>query len=148
MDHARELAEAGADLIAVEATFENRPDDGGLRRLLQGIRDELGVPVMTDISVFEEGVRAWEMGADLVATTLSGHTRNSEGAGKPDLELVGRLAEAGVRVVSEGHIRTPEQAAAAFGRGAFCVVVGTAITDPMEITSWFAGSARDGRAGP
>jgi len=142
MDHARKLAEAGADLIAVEATFEYRPDDEELNGLLQGVRDELKIPVIADISVFEEGIRAWEMGADLVATTLSGHTRDSEGAGKPDLELVGRLAETGVRVVCEGHVRTPEQAVAAFGLGAFFVVVGTAITDPIEITSWFIGESR------
>ncbi|MDQ3436822.1 MAG: N-acetylmannosamine-6-phosphate 2-epimerase [Actinomycetota bacterium] len=147
LDHARKLAEAGADLIAIEATFENRPDDGELGRLLQSIRGELRAPVMADVSVFEEGVRAWEMGADLVATTLSGHTRHSRGREKPDLQLVGRLAEAGVRVVSEGHIRTPEHVVSAFGLGAFCVVVGTAITDPIEITSWFTGSTSDDHTG-
>ena len=142
LDHARELAEAGADLVALEATFENRPDDCELGHLLGNIHTELGVPVMADISLFDEGVRAWESGADLVATTLSGHTRKSQGRGKPDLELVSNLAEAGIRVVSEGHIRTPEHVSAAFGRGAFCVVVGTAITDPLEITTWFTASGR------
>ena len=147
LENARKLVEAGADLIAVEATFENRPADRELRRLLQSIRHGLGVPVMADVSVFEVGMRAWEMGADLVATTLSGHTRESEGAGRPDLVLVGRLAEAGIRVVSEGHIRTQEDVTAAFGLGAFCVVVGTAITDPIELTSWLVASTREGRAG-
>jgi N-acylglucosamine-6-phosphate 2-epimerase len=117
LDHARELAEVGADLIALEATFENRPDDRELGHLLGDIHTELGVPVMADISVFEEGVRVWQMGADLVATTLSGHTRKSQGRGKPDLELVSNLAEAGIRVVSAGHIRTPQHVAAVFGGG-------------------------------
>ena len=143
LDHARELAEVGADLIALEATFENRPDDHELDHLLGNIHPELGVPVMADISVFEEGVRAWEMGADLVATTLSGHTQQSQDRKKPDLALIGRLAEAGIHVVSEGHLRTPEHVSAAFGRGAFCVVVGTAITDPVEITSWFVRNQAD-----
>jgi N-acylglucosamine-6-phosphate 2-epimerase len=142
LDHARELAAAGADLIALEATFENRPDELELGHLVENIHTELGVPVMADISLFAEGVRAWEMGADLVATTLSGHTRKSQGRGKPDLELVSNLAEAGIRVMSEGHIRTPEHVSAALGRGAFCVVVGTAITDPLEITTWFIASGR------
>jgi N-acylglucosamine-6-phosphate 2-epimerase len=142
LDHARELAEVGADLIALEATFENRPDDRELGHLVGNIHTELGVPVMADISVFEEGVRAWQMGADLVATTLSGHTRKSQGRGKPDLELVSNLAEAGIRVVSEGHIRTPQHVSAAFRGGAFCVVVGTAITDPLEITTWFTASGQ------
>lgn len=144
LHHARELAEAGADLIALEATFENQPHDGELGLLLEGIRSELGIPVMADVSVFEEGIRAWELDADLVATTLSGYTRNSQGREKPDLELVGRLATAGIRVVCEGHVRTPQHVAAAFGYGAFAVVVGTAITDPLEITARFAseGHAR------
>ena len=137
LEHARKLAGAGADLIAIEATFENRPDDRELRRLLHSISDELGVPVMADLSLFEEGVRAWAMGADLVATTLSGYTGESKGSEMPDLDLLGRLAEAGVLVVCEGCIRTPEHVSLAFGRGAFSVVVGTAITDPTEITTWF-----------
>jgi N-acylglucosamine-6-phosphate 2-epimerase len=107
------------------------------------MRTTFGILVMADISVFDEGVRAWESGADLVATTLSGHTRKSQGRGKPDLELVSNLAEAGVRVVCEGHIRTPQHVAAAFEHGAFCVVVGTAITDPLEITSWFVPNPVD-----
>jgi N-acylglucosamine-6-phosphate 2-epimerase len=143
LDHARELAEAGADLIALEATFENRPDDRELGRLLSSIHTELDVPVMADISVFEEGARAWEMGADLVATTLSGHTQQSQDRKKPDLELIGSLAEAGIRVVCEGHLKTPEHVSAAFGRGAFCVVVGTAITDPVAVTSWFLPNQAD-----
>ena len=61
LENARKLAEAGADLIAIEATFENRPDDRELKELLQGIRHGLGVPMMADVSVFEEGMRAWEM---------------------------------------------------------------------------------------
>jgi N-acylglucosamine-6-phosphate 2-epimerase len=142
LDHARKLAEAGADLIALEATFENRPDDRELGNLLGSVRAELGVPVMADISVFEEGVRAWESGADLVGTTLSGYTRQSQGRGKPDLELVSNLAGAGIRAVCEGHIRTPEHASKALDIGAFAVVVGTAITDPLEITTWFTASGR------
>jgi len=144
LEHTRELAEAGADLIALEATFEIRPDDRELERLLQSIRGELGVPVMAYVSVFEEGLRAWEMGADLVATMLSGYTGRSKRSEKPDLDLVGTLARAGVRVMCEGHIRTPEHVSGAFEHGAFAVAVGTAIIDPLEITTWFtrAGHVR------
>lgn len=143
LDHARKLTDAGADIVALEATFENRPDDRELGRLVESIHTELGVPVMADVSVFEEGVRAWESGADLIATTLSGHTHASKGAEKPDLQLVERLAEASIRVVTEGHIRSPQQVASAFEVGAFAVVVGTAITDPVAVTSWFVEAARD-----
>lgn len=139
-DHARALAEAGADVVALEAASENRPDVQELERLVRRVGEGLGLPVMADVSTLEEGMRAWEVGAELVATTLSGHTRASRDRGKPDLGLVGELAEAGVRVVCEGHVRTPEQVERAFGLGAFCVVVGAAITDPQEITARFVAA--------
>ena len=37
----------------------------------------------------------------------------------------------------EGRVHTPEQAAAAIEAGAFAVIVGTAITHPTSITTWF-----------
>ncbi|WP_348626765.1 hypothetical protein [Ensifer sp. 1H6] len=40
-------------------------------------------------------------------------------------------------VVAEGCVRTPEQASQALRVGAFTVVVGSAITRPEHVTSWF-----------
>lgn len=145
-EHAKEIRDAGAAVVALEATFENRPDTEELGELVRRIRHELGVPVMADVSTSDEGTRARDLGADLVATTLSGHTRESADREKPDLGLVGALANAGMRAVCEGNVRTPAQVAAAFERGAWSVVVGTAITDPVAVTSWFAGAA-PGRRG-
>ena len=135
--HAAQIVDAGADVVALEATRENRSDDQELEKLIRRVREELRVPVMADISTVDEGLRAWSMGADLVATTLSCYTRESPPRDTPDYELLGTLAEDGVRVVAEGHVRTPEQVEELFERGAYAVVVGTAITDPVAITSWF-----------
>jgi N-acylglucosamine-6-phosphate 2-epimerase len=142
MEHARAVVAAGADVVAVEATLENRPDQEDLEYLIRRIREELSVPVVADISTFEEAIRARESGAELVATTLSGYTRDSPQREEPDLDLVRKLAEANVPVVAEGHVRTPEQVRELFDAGAHSVVVGTAITDPVTITSWFASAAR------
>lgn len=141
LEHAREVVDAGADAVAFEATLENRPDQRDLDNLIRQIGKELGVPAVADISTFEEGIRAWKSGADLVATTLSGYTSDSPKREGPDLGLVKKLAEARVPVVAEGHVRTPEQVRELFNRGAHAVVVGTAITDPVTITSWFAKAA-------
>jgi N-acylglucosamine-6-phosphate 2-epimerase len=65
------------------------------------------------------------------------------GPGPPDLELVAALAAAvDCPVLAEGRIATPDQVRAAFEAGAFAVVVGTAITDPVALTRGFAGAAR------
>jgi N-acylglucosamine-6-phosphate 2-epimerase len=96
----------------------------------------------------EQGPRRRPKGTNGRTATLSGYTRESEGAGKLDLALVGRLAGAGVRVVCEGHIKTPEHVSRAYGRGALAVVVGTAITDPLEIATWFTRQSRKKSTAP
>ena len=143
------LAAAGADIIAVEATAETHLHFGDPAILISKIREELGVPVMADVATVSEGIRAWEAGADLVATTLSGYTGSpppgSPGAASPgattqipDLDLVAELHDRGILTVAEGRYGTPEHVGAAFRNGAFAVVVGTAITDPAAITRRFA----------
>jgi N-acylglucosamine-6-phosphate 2-epimerase len=77
-----------------------------------------------------------------VATTLSGYTSDSPEREEPDLDLVKELVESSVPVVAEGHVRTPEQVRELFNGGAHAVVVGTAITDPVRITSWFAKASK------
>lgn len=128
------LAEAGADIIAVDATSEQLGDDFGL---LREIGDATGLPVMADVSTFDEGVRAWEAGAAVVGTTLSGYTPQSSGDEGPDLPLVAALVAAGIPTIAEGRYQTPGQVRAAFDAGALAVVVGGAITDPIAITRRF-----------
>ncbi|MCL6569581.1 MAG: nitronate monooxygenase [Meiothermus silvanus] len=133
------LVEAGADLVALSCAFYQRPSLPELHTLIREIQDELGVPVMADCSTLEEGLWAAEAGADLVASTLSGYTPATQGLHQgPDLELVADLArQARVPVVAEGRIWTPQEARAALEAGAYAVVVGTAITNPTEITRRF-----------
>jgi N-acylglucosamine-6-phosphate 2-epimerase len=107
---------------------------------------ELPVPVLADVDCFEAGLAAREAGAAAVATTLAGYTDNTPSPVDPDIHLVEDLAaEVDCPVFAEGRIATPGQARAAFDAGAFAVVVGTAITDPIALTRGFAATAR-GRA--
>lgn len=140
--HAAALVAAGADIIGVEATSEVAETAGDPAALIARVRAEFGVPVMADVATAEEGLRAWDAGADLVATTLSGYTYGGiPGDAGPDLPLVGALHAKGIRTVGEGRYGTPAQVTAAFADGAFAVVVGTAITDPVTITRRFAQAA-------
>ena len=139
LEYALELWEAGADIIAVDYTSETPGDPAAL---IGEIRERAGCPVMADVSTVEEGRSAWESGADLVASTLSGYTRAQESAAVtgPDIDLVHALATAGVRVVGEGRYSTAEDVSRAFEAGAWSVVVGTAITDPVQLTRRFVAA--------
>ncbi|GAA4205037.1 N-acetylmannosamine-6-phosphate 2-epimerase [Actinocatenispora rupis] len=134
------LAAAGSDIVAVEATAESPGVDAFADRVAR-VHTELGVPVMADVATRDEGLAAWDAGADLVGTTLSGYTAGSAGADGPDLDLVERLAADGVRVVLEGRVSEPAQVRAALDRGAYAVVVGKAITDPLATTVRFAAAS-------
>lgn len=135
---ARAVRDAGAAMVALTAARIDRPDRAALAILIRRIHEELGAAVLADCSTVAEGVEAAAAGADLVATTLSGHTPETADRPAPDLQLVWALAAAQPRpVVAEGGVATPEQAAAALRAGAFAVVVGAAITDPRAITARF-----------
>jgi N-acylglucosamine-6-phosphate 2-epimerase len=139
LEDARAAAVAGADIVAVDATLRPRPDGVSLAALVS----ELPVPVLADVDCLEAGIAAREAGAAVVATTLAGYTGSGSTPSTPDINLVEALvAELDCPVFAEGRIATPEQARAAFDAGAFAVVVGTAITDPVALTRGFAAAAR------
>lgn len=131
------VADAGADIIAIDATDRSRAED--LQELIDFIKDNLNKKVMADVSTLEEGIRAETMGCDFVGTTLAGYTVKTQhlknGAA---FELLENLVKAvNVPIIAEGRIETPEDARKALELGAFFVVVGGAITRPQEITKRF-----------
>ncbi|MFE7110296.1 N-acetylmannosamine-6-phosphate 2-epimerase, partial [Streptomyces sp. NPDC057600] len=147
--HALAVVEAGADVVAADATDRPRPDGSTFAELVTAVH-EAGALVMADVSTLAEGVAAAGQGADFVSTTLSGYVPGTPKQTGPDLGLVAELAAAiDVPVVAEGRINTPGEAAEALARGAHSVVVGTAITAPTALTARFvAGIARPGSGGP
>lgn len=149
LEAAHAVVDAGATVVALSCSIAQRPDDRELGTLIAQIRAELGVPVMADCATVADGVRAAALGADLIATTLSGYTYDSVMQPGPDLALVGALAAAQPRpVVAEGRIWTPDEAKAALDAGAFAVVVGTAITNPLVLTERFVAAMQDSRPAP
>ena len=131
-----ELVEAGADVIATDATQRKRPNNEKLQDLIKYIHINKRL-AMADISTLEEGLNAKELGADIISTTLAGYTLESANspASEPDFELLKQLVEqTQLPVVLEGRIWEPEQVNKAFELGAHCVVIGSAITRPQLIT--------------
>jgi len=136
---AKAVADAGSAILAIDATSRPRPDGASLASLIARIHAELHLPVMADVGDLPDGLAAAAAGADIVATTLSGYLDPAVAPPEePDLDLIQALAmRVQVPVIAEGRIKTPAQAGAALDRGAFAVVVGTAITNPREITRWY-----------
>lgn len=132
----RALADAGADVIAVDATHRTRPT--AVAELLQAIR-ATGCLAMADCATLADGRDAMRLGFDIVGTTLSGYTGGPVPS-EPDWALLQQLAAEHPRVMAEGRIHTPAQVSEALTRGAWSVTVGTAITRTELVTKWFAGA--------
>ncbi|HTM78083.1 MAG TPA: N-acetylmannosamine-6-phosphate 2-epimerase [Devosia sp.] len=129
------LADAGADIIAFDATDRARPVP--VPDLVAAIVQR-GRAAMADISTIAEARSAMAAGAHVAGTTLAGYTNYSTTLTGPDFALMAELASAGIRFVAEGRIWEPAEAARTISIGAEFVVVGSAITRPDDITRRYA----------
>lgn len=137
--HAHAVALAGAHVVALDGTRRARPDGLTLAQTIARLHAQTNSLVMADCGSLEDARGAAEAGADLIGTTLAGYSGERPKTTGPDLELLAeiRAAELGPMLVAEGRIHSPADAAATLTAGAEAVVVGTAITHPTTITSWF-----------
>ena len=137
--------EAGSDVIAIDCTNQKRGDGKSISEFITEVRSKYPDEIlMADISTYEEGVNAWKLGMDLVGTTMSGYTPYSPKLDGPDYELVRKLSSTvDVPVIGEGRVHSPEQAVEMLNAGAFAVVVGGAITRPLEIAQRFIKAVED-----
>jgi len=132
------LVDAGASMIALDCTDRVWPDGDPWQALISRIHEELHLPVMADVATLAEAQAAVVAGADCVGTTLNGYTDRTRHDKSFNWTLLAQMAERlGVPVIAEGHISTPEEALRALNCGAWCVVVGSAITRPGLITGGF-----------
>ncbi|AQM60078.1 N-acetylmannosamine-6-phosphate 2-epimerase [Clostridium baratii] len=133
----KELIETGCEMIALDATNRTRPNNEKIKDLLELIHKSKRL-AMADISTYEEGIKAQEMGFDCISTTLSGYTSYSTQSDKVDFKLLEELVkDCSIPVICEGRIYTPEELKEAFDIGAYSVVIGGAITRPQQITERF-----------
>ncbi|MDG6103429.1 N-acetylmannosamine-6-phosphate 2-epimerase [Dactylosporangium aurantiacum] len=143
VDDAIAVAEAGADIVAIDGTDRHRPDGRTLAETVAAIRHRSGVMIMADVASEAQALAAQDAGVDIVSTTLAGYTEPDPPPPGPDLALVARLARTlSVPFAAEGRFATPQQCAEALRLGAHTVVVGTAITRPSSITARFAAALR------
>ena len=135
-----EIINSGVDIIATDATSRLRPNGKTLDDFVEELKNmNTSVLLMADCSTYEEGIRAQELGFDIVGTTLNGYTDYTKNDPVPNYQLIENLSkDISIPVFAEGGIWSPDQLASAFSSGAYAVVVGAAITRPQCITRRFA----------
>ncbi|UPA11018.1 N-acetylmannosamine-6-phosphate 2-epimerase [Borrelia parkeri] len=137
-----ELCSEGVDVIALDATLRNRPDGFLLSEFFNNIKEKYPSQLlMADIASLEEAVNADKLGFDFIGTTLHGYTKDTEGCNiaDNDFAFLKNLLKCNFKskLIVEGKIDTPLKAKRSFELGVSLVVVGGAITRPMEITKKF-----------
>lgn len=139
-----ELSGCGAEIIALDATDRLRPNGVTLAEFVKEVRkiapDAL---LMADTSCYEEMLAADELGFDFIGTTMRGYTQKTKGIKIPDFDLIKKASQTlKAHVIAEGGISTPAELKLALDSGAFCAVVGGAITRPQNITAGFVNAIK------
>ena len=139
MQEIDELVAADSDVIALDCTYMKRGDGKTINEFLAEIREKYpDIVLMADISTYEEAINAWKCGVNMVGTTMSGYTPHSPKTEGPNYELVEQLVrDLPIPVIAEGRVHYPDQARKMLELGAHAVVVGGAITRPLEIAQRF-----------
>lgn len=134
-----QLVECGCEVIALDATNRKRPQGIELEDFFKEVKRKYPNQLfMADCSTFSEGIKAAELGFDLIGTTLCGYTKYTKGISLPNYDLIKKLSiSINSPIVAEGGIWQPEQLVKAYQSGAYTAIVGTAITRPMNITQKF-----------
>ncbi len=148
LEAARTVWEAGAEIIAIQATNHYREDGKLAYETIREVKEHIPEAlIFADVATAEDARIAASCGADFVAPTLSGYTKagcfdklNIQDA--PDFILLRDIVDAvkgtGSRVIMEGKVSTPEIAVQCLYMGAYAVVVGNAITRPHITAKRFA----------
>lgn len=141
-----ECLQAGADIVSIDCTDCPRGDGLTPAEFLRQVRTRYpSIILMADCATVVEAEAAYAAGADLVASTMNGYTPQTADAGaEPNYDVVRQMAAAlPCPVIAEGRIHTPEQAREMLRYGAWAVVVGGAITRPLEIAARFINGIRE-----
>ena len=136
-----DLENAGASIIAIDATQRTRWGGQTLEEFFKEVKRHTDVQLMADIDCVENAQFAVDLGFDAVATTLHGYT-NHPSQGLPNLNLITEVSKnIEIPIIAEGGFATPADVKQAIANGAWSVCVGTAITNPYILTKQFISEA-------
>lgn len=135
-----ELLELNVDCIAMDATLRKRPNES-LEEIVNYCRNKKpNVLLMADCSNIDDVINAEKIGFDLIGTTLRGYTNETKGTSNIENNyafIKECLSKVKKPIIAEGGIWEPYQVNELLKLGCFAVVVGSAITRPLEITKRF-----------
>lgn len=132
-----QLKEAGAEIVAIDATNRDRPEP--LHNLFDtALNNKL--EIFADIATLDEAKESMDRGATYIATTMSGYTKDRAMTAGPDFELLEKVIALGGKTVLEGRVSTADHIRQAFDLGAYAVVIGRAVTSPQTILKEILGS--------
>lgn len=135
------IVEAGADIIALDCTSQITHEKTIAWDLLPQVRKKYpNHLIFADCSNIEEAIHASQNGAEIVAPTLYGYTKNTENIEGANYRMVADMCRAvgdDAKIIMEGHLYTPEDAMKCIFIGCHAVVVGSAITRPHYVAKRF-----------
>jgi len=129
--------------VAVDATERLRPDGITFAKFMEQVRAKTNIAILADVDSLKSALLAQSLGCDAVATTLSGYTE-TPAPELPNLKLVSEIAnKVQIPIIAEGGYHRSEQIVQAIKAGAWCVCLGTAITNPYLLTKHFLSGIID-----
>lgn len=135
----KELIASSCDVIALDCTRRARPKET-LDELVEYIRKNAPEKeIMADCDCMESAEEAARLGFDYIGTTMRGYTAATKGMTIPDYDFIAALVKKfpGVNIIAEGGIWEAGQLEKVWSLGVYAVVIGSAITRPMDITRHF-----------
>ena len=141
MKEVDEIVAAGADIIAIDCTAQKTHEGTIAWDLLPQVRKKYpNHLIFADVSNLEEAKHASANGAEIVAPTLYGYTKETAHIEGADFRMVANMCrelQDEACIIMEGHIYSPEDAMKCIFVGCHSVVVGSAITRPHYVTKRF-----------
>lgn len=137
VDDILELEQAGATIVALDATERMRPGNVSFTSFFAQLRNQSQIAILADVDTVEAALIAQSIGCDAVATTLSGYT-DVPTSKLPNIQLIDDLSKKlQIPIIAEGGFSSPADVIQAFNAGAWSVCIGTAITNPYLLTKGF-----------
>lgn len=146
MKEMRAVASTGCEVVACDVTGRPRPHGEKLADIVAQMRQEFpDTLLMADTDCIDSVKIANDLNFDIIGTTMHGYTPATDGMNiaDNDFEYLKQVIKAAKHpVIAEGKVDRPEKARRCIDLGCHAVVVGGAITRPLQIATGFVNALK------